>query len=208
MLLCNITINAQEFPMADDITYTECSGSFTDSQGLAADYLPGETLTTTFCSPFSTDRTQISFVQFDLAPGDILIAYDGDSTSAPFLGAYGAFLAPGIVEASITNTTGCLTFVFTSNPVSPGGAGWAGNIICIDDCQTITSSVTTVPAPDADGLLRICQGDTVSIVGTPNFSVDGTGATTEFFTPSGTFVPGQRFLELFQTLVFSFMISL
>jgi gliding motility-associated-like protein len=189
IMLSVFAVSAQEFPM-DDILYTECSGNFTDSQGLAADYLPGETFTTTFCSPFPTDLTQIAFTQFDLAPGDVLIAYDGDSSNAPFIGAFGSFLAPSIIEASATNPTGCLTFVFTSNPTSPGAPGWSANVICVDNCQTITSAVTTTPAPDADGVLRICQGDTVDMVGNPNFSVDGTGATLEFLMPDGSRVSG------------------
>jgi gliding motility-associated-like protein len=191
--------------MNDNTTYTGCSGFFTDSQGGAADYLPGELLTTTFCSPFTTDRIRINFTQFDLAPGDILIAYDGEDASAPFIGAYGSFAAPGIVEASATNPTGCLTFVFTSNPTSPGAAGWNGNIICVDDCQTISSAVITVPAADSEGIVRICQGDTVTVNGTPGFSNDGTGATFQIRLPNGNLVNGDTASETFPSAgIFSF----
>ncbi len=189
VLLCSFTLSAQEFPMAEDVTYTGCSGTFTDSQGAMADYLPDETLTTTFCSPFPTDRIQISFTQFDLAPGDILLAYDGDDISAPFIGAFGSFMAPGVVEASTTNTTGCLTFVFTS-PNSPGAAGWEANIICIDDCQSISSNLVAIPAADPLGVVRICQGDSVTLNGSANFSVDSSGATFEIRLPDGSIIPG------------------
>ncbi len=181
---------AQEFPMAEDADYSTCSGIFTDSQGAAANYNPGETLTTTICSPFTTDRIRISFNDFDLAQGDVLIAYDGDSVNAPLIGAFGSFLAPTNVEASAANSSGCLTFVFQSNPNGAGAPGWTANIVCVDDCQSISSSVTTVPAADVDGITRICQGDTVTITGTPSFSVDGTGATEEIRLPDGTTIQG------------------
>ncbi len=164
------TIYAQEYEMAD-ITYRACSGIFTDSQGTMGNYTANETFTTTICSPFTSDKMQVSFTQFDLAPGDVLIAYDGDSPSSPLIGVFGSFLSPSVIEGSLTNTSGCLTFVFTSNPSSLGGAGWTAGIVCANDCQTITSSVTTIPAPSADGIIRICQGDTVDIVGNPNFSM-------------------------------------
>ncbi len=118
------TIYAQEYEMAD-ITYRACSGIFTDSQGTMGNYTANETFTTTICSPFTSDKMQVSFTQFDLAPGDVLIAYDGDSTSSPFIGAFGNFLSPGVIEGSLSNTSGCLTFVFTSNPYK-SCAGQAG----------------------------------------------------------------------------------
>jgi gliding motility-associated-like protein len=207
-MLFAFTISAQEFPMAD-MLYTECSGTFTDSQGVAADYLPDETFTTTICSPFPTDRVQVAFTQFDLAAGDVLIVYDGDSTSAPFLAAYGSFLAPTTILAGNSNTTGCLTFVFTSNPTSPAAAGWSADLSCIDVCQNIQSQVTVTPAPGVDGLVRVCQGDTVTIDGVAVFPA-GSTPDLEILLPNGTRVPGNQVSQVLDVpgvYIFDFIVS-
>ncbi len=182
---------AQEYTMANT-SITACSGNFADSQGITRNYSPGESFETTICSFFSTDRTQLDFTQFQLAPGDILYAYDGDSSAAPLIGQYQNSTSPGLIEASISNNSGCLTFVFTSDATSPTDLGWNANISCISDCQTITSQVSTVPSRGFDGVLRICQGDTVDLSGVPSFSVDGTGSTEKFLLPDGTTVSGSN----------------
>jgi subtilisin-like proprotein convertase family protein len=128
---------------------------------------------------------QVNFSLFNLAPGDVLIAYDGDSTSAPFIGSYGSFLSPTLIEASTTNSTGCLTFVFTSNQNSPTAQGWEAQISCTTDCQTITNNITAVPAPDADGILRVCQGDMISFTGSANFASNSGSATYQFNVSDG-----------------------
>ncbi|MGB5980667.1 MAG: gliding motility-associated C-terminal domain-containing protein [Nonlabens sp.] len=177
-----------EYPMGD-MNYSQCLGIFTDSQGMAANYLAGESFTTTICSPFTTDRTAVNFTAFDLAPGDVLIIYDGNNASAPFLGAFGSFATPTFIQASNANTSGCLTFVFTSNPVSPTAAGWEANITCIDACQNIESNVVVSPAPEVDGLVRICQGETVTINGTPVFPAS-VSPIEEIVMPDGSVISG------------------
>ena len=203
MIAAMVSLNAQnpppdppEFPMGD-IQYDVCLGTFTDSQGSDLNYLPSETLTTTICSPFPTDRSFVNFTAFDLAPGDVLIAYDGDSASAPFIGAFGSFLAPSLIEASLSNTSGCLTFVFTSNAVSQTAAGWEATIGCIDSCQTIQSQVTVTPSPSIDGVVRICQGDTVTVNGTPVFPSAGT-PTEELQLPDGSVISGNSATQTIQ----------
>ena len=185
------TLVAQEYTMANT-SITACSGNFADSQGTTRNYLSGETFETTICSFFSTDRTQLDFTQFQLAPGDILFVHDGDSSAAPLIGQYQNSTSPGLIEASVSNSSGCLTFVFTSDATSPTDLGWNANISCISDCQTIISQVSTVPSRDFDGFLRICQGDTVDLSGIPSFSIDGTGSTEKFLLPDGTTVSGSN----------------
>lgn len=184
-------LNAQQYEMSDT-TLTACSGNFTDSQGNSRNYLPGETFETTICSFFSTDRSQLDFTQFQLAPGDVLFAYDGDSSAAPLIGQYENSISPGMIEATVSNSSGCLTFVFASDAASPTDLGWNANISCVNDCQTITSQITTIPSRDFDGVLRICQGDTVDLSGNPSFSVNGTGSTEKFLLPDGTTVSGSN----------------
>jgi gliding motility-associated-like protein len=188
ILFFTVVVTAQEFAMADG-NFTSCSGSFTDSGGLTGDYTNSEDSILTFCSPFATDDMQVSFNSFALASGDILFVYDGDDTTAPLVGVYLGTNSPGIVLASAGNTSGCITFRFRSDS-SNVGAGWEATVACIDNCQTITSSVVSVPAPDVDNVIRICQGETVNFTGSANFSADSTGATYEFVLSDGSRVNG------------------
>lgn len=186
---------AQEFTMTDG-NFTACAGSFTDSGGLIGDYTNGEDSVITFCSPFATDDIQVTFNSFSLSSGDLLFIYDGDSTAAPLLGVSLGMNSPGIILASAANASGCLTFRFRSDS-SNVGPGWEATVACIDNCQTITSSVVSVPAPDGDGVIRICQGETVNFTGSANFSDDAAGATFEFLLSDGTVVPGTTASETY-----------
>ncbi|AGC75546.1 gliding motility-associated-like protein [Nonlabens dokdonensis] len=188
-------VSAQEFAMADG-RLTTCAGSFTDSGGLTGDYTNSEDSVITFCSPFATDDMQISFNSFNLASGDLLFVYDGDDTTAPLTGVFLGSNSPGIILASAGNTSGCLTFRFRSDSTNVS-TGWEATVACIDNCQTITSSVVSVPAPDVDGIIRICQGETVNFTGSANFSNDATGATFEFLLSDGTVVPGTTASETY-----------
>tara|TARA_R110000751_G_scaffold937_11_gene3345 strand:+ start:29066 stop:31519 length:2454 start_codon:yes stop_codon:yes gene_type:complete len=188
ILFFTVVVTAQEFAMTDG-NFTTCSGSFTDSGGLTGDYTNSEDAIITFCSPFATDDMQVSFNSFALASGDILFVYDGDDTTAPLVGVYLGANSPGIVLASAANTSGCITFRFRSDSTNVG-AGWEATVACIDNCQTITSSVVSVPAPDIDNVIRICQGETVNFTGSANFSADSTGATYQFVLSDGSIVNG------------------
>ncbi len=179
-----LQLSAQEYRISNGSAST-CSGVFTDSGGTANNYEVNESQTFTICPSFPNNRVQVNFSMFDLAAGDILIVYDGNNTSDPFIGSYGSFLAPTIIEASATNSSGCLTFVFTSNPNSPTATGWEAQINCATDCQTISSTTTTIPAASADGIIRLCQGDTVSITGSSSFTVDGSNSTSRFEVSDG-----------------------
>lgn len=195
ILFFTAIVSAQEIPMADG-RLTVCTGSFTDSGGLTGDYSNSEDSVITFCSPFTTDDMQITFNSFNLASGDLLFVYDGEDTLAPLIGVYLASNSPGTVLSSAANTSGCLTFRFRSDS-SNVSTGWEATVSCIDNCQTITSSVTSVPAPDVDGIIRICQGETVNFTGSANFSNDATGATFEFLLSDGTIVPGTTASETY-----------
>ena len=184
-----------QFTMTDG-NFTTCSGSFTDSGGLTGNYTSGEDSVITFCSPFATDDMQISFNSFDLATGGLLFVYDGDSTAAPLLGVFIQQNTPGVLISSAANTSSCLTFRFRS-PGSNVGPGWEATIVCIDNCQTIITSVEADPAPDADGVIRICQGETVNFTGTSNFSIDPAGATFNYLLADGTTVAGTTASETY-----------
>lgn len=189
--------SAQEFLMGDG-SFVTCSGNFLDSGGVSGNYSNAEDSVITFCSPFPTDKIQVTFNSFALSSGDLLFIYDGDSVTAPIVGVFVANNSPGIRLASAANTSGCLTFRFRSDG-SNNAAGWNANIACIDNCQSITGSVTSLPAPDVDGILRICQGETVNYAGTGNFSVDGSNATYKYILSDGTEVAGTTASETYNT---------
>ena len=186
---------AQDFAMTDG-EFVTCSGSFTDSGGITGDYAVSESFTITFCSPFETDAMRVTFNSFDTQFGDILLAYDGDSNTAPFLGVFQGTNSPGTLLASAANTSGCLTFTFISNAAGTS-TGWQAAVECFDTCQTITTDIVTVPAIDADGILRLCQGEIVDFTGSATFSNDSAGATYKFRLPDGTEAVGTTLQQTF-----------
>lgn len=166
------------------VRYVTCSGSFNDDGG-NGDYSNNFNGTASFCPGISTDRMQLNFIQLIIQTGDVLTIFDGDSAAAPVLGTFtNTTTAPGMFQASAGNSSGCLTVRFTSNG-SGTGAGWRAGITCFDPCQTISTNIVTTPAPDADGIVRICQGDTVNFDGSATFGTDGTGATYEWDLGNG-----------------------
>ncbi|KQC34369.1 hypothetical protein AAU57_14250 [Nonlabens sp. YIK11] len=171
---------------------------FTDSGGISNSYSSNESGQITFCPVIQTDRMTFDFNSLQLGPNDLLRVYDGDSTAAPLLTTFSTSSIPSaVVSASPGNPTGCLTFTFVSNG-SDNRAGWEATRSCVDPCQTITPSITTTPPRDADGILRICQGDTVQFNGQATFSNDGTGATYEWDFDNGRGLnPGQSQSETF-----------
>ncbi|MFB0924416.1 MAG: PKD domain-containing protein, partial [Vicingaceae bacterium] len=102
---------------------------------------------------------------------DNLHIYDGNSTAAADLGTYTTNSLQGtIISTTSANTSGCLTFVFTSNDIGTGV--FSGTITCSTPCQppsALFSSPTIAQNPQL-----ICQGETV------NFDASGS-------TPAATF---------------------
>ncbi|MCG9910157.1 MAG: PKD domain-containing protein, partial [Flavobacteriales bacterium] len=159
-------------------TINACSGNFFDSGGNGSDYGNNQNLVYTICPSTPGARVQVNFSAFNIENGwDFLTIYNGPNTSSPTLGTYSGTNSPGMVQATPANPSGCLTFQFTSDG-SVTAPGWAATISCIQPCQTITSNwVSSSPAPQGDGVIRICQGQTVNFVGSGTFSNSGTGAT-------------------------------
>lgn len=167
------------------------TSAFSDSGG-NANYTNNENNVSVFCPAIVTDRMQLDFLVVNLLAGDILTIYDGDSTTAAVLGTITNTNTPaGLFQASASNPTGCLTVRFVSNGSGTAG-GWRAARTCFNPCQSISTVITTTPPIDPDGILRICQGDTVRFNGSANFSVDGTGATYEWDLANGNRLnPGQ-----------------
>lgn len=140
------------------------------------DYDPNMNETITICADgvggayvrFFADTTTTSPIgedlDWDLHPTDTLYIYDGNSTSAPLLGAYTSPLDSGVVaQATFDNPTGCLTFQFVTDGAGQN-SGFAGSVSCGYPCQPFTplhGSTPPIFPADSSGSIKICLGDTV-----------------------------------------------
>jgi len=111
---------------------TQCGMLFTDAGGVNFNYRNNENKTYTLCPDNATCQViETDFTFFDLRGSiDALSAYDGDDTTAPFLGSFTGSNNPGTLIS--THATGCLTFTFISNS-NGNDPGWEANVNCIDD---------------------------------------------------------------------------
>ncbi|WP_293892047.1 fibronectin type III domain-containing protein [Flavobacterium sp.] len=105
-----------------------CGGNFVDSGGVSANYANNANITTTICPTNPGDLVTVTFTSFNTENGvDLLKVYDGNSATAPLLATLSGTALPPAYTAS--STSGCLTFVFTSNATT-NAAGWASNVTC------------------------------------------------------------------------------
>lgn len=176
------TISCSSTPLPPGISMSNgsintCGATFYDNGGASGNYSNSQNLTYTICPDTPGAFVSAAFTSFNLENNwDFLYIYDGSTTGAPLIGTYTGTTSPGTIIASIGNATGCLTFNFTSDG-SVDYAGWAATISCINPCQTITASVvSTNPAPDGDGIIRLCQGENIQFNGSATFSDSGAGA--------------------------------
>ncbi len=167
-----------------------CSATFLDPGG-TGNYPNSANYTYTICPSTAGAKVSAAFSSFQTESGwDYLYIYDGNSTAAPLIGTYSGSTGPGTVQASATNTSGCLTFRFTSDG-SVTYAGWTATISCIVTCQSITANwVSSNEAPDPDGVIRVCQGQSINLVGSGTFGTSGTGATYAWNMGNGVTVSG------------------
>ena len=104
--------------------------------------------------------------------------YNADNALDPttILGEWSGTDSPGTVVPTLTNTSGCLTVVFTSNS-SVNFPGWRANIQCVDppaECQTIVSQLdSALPLPNAEDVIQVCVGEDITLTGSGQFSEPG-----------------------------------
>ena len=169
---------AQDLSMQND-TFNRCApDKFFDSGGEFGNYENDENFTTTICPQNEDEFTIVNFTQFITQFNqDILTIYDGDDITADIIGTYSGSSSPGFVSASESNSSGCLTFVFTSN--SSGNInGWEAEILCATPCQDIVASIdNTTPALNGAGVVGILPGENVDFSGSATFSLDDTDAS-------------------------------
>ncbi len=167
-----------------------CSGNFFDTGGNGTVYGNNETRITTICPSIAGNKVSINFTAFATENSvDFLTIYDGNSTAAPSLGFYSGTSSPGIVTATPSNASGCLTFVFTSDAVTTD-AGWASTISCFVPCQTINAVLNSTSPAALGGIIRVCQGSSVNFVGSGTFSNSPVGATYQWNMGNGVTVNG------------------
>ena len=193
---------AQNYNMSNT-TITDCGGTFYDSGG-TGNYSNGENITFTICPSTPGAFATVNFTTFDIENNyDLLTIYDGDNTGANTLGTYTGTTGPGFVSATSSNPTGCLTFVFTSDG-SVTDIGWVGTIGCTQPCQDVIADANFSPAPDGDGIIRLCQGETLTMNGVGIYPDNNTGysqsdgtSTFEWSTQDGANPTGQTVSHTF-----------
>jgi gliding motility-associated-like protein len=138
-----------------------CTGYFYDSGGANGNFDGGENYTMTICSTDPELSTGITFFDFDLGGSNwsacTFTIYDGSSTAAPVLYSFDSPSDPdpGVIMASETNLTGCLTIEFTS-PWNLENEGWFAEINCQYPCQDYIVEVISSDAINADNEIDVC----------------------------------------------------
>ena len=198
-----VCVEIPEYIITND-TVTACNGLFYDSGGAANGSDPGnyqnnENFTYTICPLTSDQSVQLSFTQFETQNNvDILTIYNADNALDPttILGEWSGTDSPGTVVPTLTNTSGCLTVVFTSNS-SVNFPGWRANIQCVDppaECQTIVSQLdSALPLPNAEDVIQVCVGEDITLTGSGQFSEPGggLGAAYQWDLGDGRSISGQ-----------------
>lgn len=160
-----------------------CGQLFRDDGG-TGNY-SGAELEMTICPDTPGDFVSAYFVAFNIFQTAIqgqscqLAIFDGNSTAATSLGSYTGNDLQGLtVWSTPNNTSGCLTFVFTS-PTNPGNfAGWEAEISCGTPCAPPTAAASFVASPsdildiNNTPTLQICTGESITVEDNGSF-VDG-----------------------------------
>lgn len=139
------TVQAQDFIIEDGVTVDTCEGTFYDTGGATGSYSSNENITYTICSDDPNGVLTIDFTAWQVEGGwDDFNIFDGDNTSAPNLYSYtaGGDPAPGLIQVTPANTSGCLTFTFTSDG-SVQQDGWAATISCPCMLLEVSSTVSS-----------------------------------------------------------------
>lgn len=175
LLLCfaPYAVEAQQFNINSG-SVTSCSGVIEDTGGPTGTYGNNENHTLTVCPDVPGDAISLNWIIFDLnqqlpQPTDRMRIWDGDNTSAPFLGEYTGTQLQGLISsATIYNFSGCLTLQFTSNLAGVGN--FAAGITCYTPCERPTAVATmSEPGPPA----MVCVGEEITFDGTGSYAAPG-----------------------------------
>ena len=166
-------------------TINACGGSFQDDNNGGAEGSPysSSDYTFTICPDNPGDAIQISFAAFNLQSSpnpnnsDRLFIYDGNSVAANSLGSYSGNQLQGLdVTATISNPTGCLTFVFVCNTNNTNSfPGWEGLISCETPCATpvsVSEIVDPVPQNNIQSV-GVCMNQELTFSDNGSFAQPG-----------------------------------
>ena len=148
-----LTVDAQQVTTSSGGTVYTCNGIFMDDGGTLGNYNDNQNYVFTIC-PDSAHLINIDFTAFDVDNSDYLKIYDGNTAAATLLGTYNnSNPLSGIIQASLANATGCLTFEFYADG-SNNAAGWQATINCEDTASMDVDFVAN--------LTTVCLGDTIT----------------------------------------------
>jgi uncharacterized repeat protein (TIGR01451 family) len=166
---------------ASQQSFITCSGKFMDAGGDNGDpesmmnFYPNNMVDTiTFCPDADGKKIRFNVEQFLFQTGDVLEVYDGDFASLSNI--IGTFTKPSemqphnllfgdTIQATFSNTTGCLTVIFRSNNDNKNDVGWIFNISCFLPCQEIVGVGTYNGVASGDSIIKICTNDVVDFLG-------------------------------------------
>ncbi|MES2516205.1 MAG: PKD domain-containing protein [Bacteroidota bacterium] len=173
--IISLSVFAQTYNMSNT-TISTCSGTVYDPGG-TGNYANSQDFTLTICPSTPGAKVQINFTTFVTENSyDFLYIYDGNSTAATTLGAYTGTSGPGMVSATGANASGCITLRWHSD-ISNVFAGFVGAISCSTPCQTINSVFNSSSPAPVGGIIKVCQGQSVTFNGSATFSGSSAGAT-------------------------------
>lgn len=166
---------------------TACSGTFLDDDAATEGaYQVGMSYEFTICPDTPGDVVSVMFHAFSLfvSPNaqnsDYLSIFDGDNTNANSLGSYTGTQLHGLpVTGTVNNTSGCLTFVFHSNPngnVNNTFPGWEAAISCTTPCANPTSNAIIAdpePLPEMGQSVGVCIDQPVTFQDVGSFAEPG-----------------------------------
>lgn len=109
------------------------------------------------CPVDSSRFLRVSFSEFDVAAGDMLIAFQGRDTTGILIGSgsgAGVSAMNGSWVASscdkTVNSSGCITFQFKTNGDGGGGSGWDSWVTCEDGGVNINTPINQFITLDCD----------------------------------------------------------
>lgn len=209
----------------DGTTINTCNGFIIDSGGQGGTgYSNDEDVVFTICPDNPDDIVNVQFNLFDLdvfddnpLPGgnqvnlDYMFVYDGNSTSANFLGQYsGTELQGVLIQCSPQNTSGCLTFRFKSNSQNTQNGFFTASAQCVTPCDDPTAGGRVLGGFTNDSI-HACIGEVLSFENFGSFAqpgfnladyewdfMDGSTANGQQVNHSYT-IPGHYRVQLFVT---------
>ncbi len=159
-----------------------CGYWFYDDGGSSANYSNNQDYWITLQGNVAPNtHVRLNFANFDVAPDDTLYIYDGPNTSSPLLSKHNNNYNPliagsSMVQASLSNSSGSLTFRLRSNG-SNNGTGWNATIVCGQVCRQIVPQLDIAnfsPTPhieDGYTYIDICNGESINFAALVNTSV-------------------------------------